>query len=156
MEVLIAISFIVISVAFVIRLRRKRRSEVTSSNPAAILAQLSGQPLNEEMFERYEKSTPLYPRVRSAAMREILIGAGSLDREELVQAAIRGGRTREIAEAYADEIRRLADPGEVLPDEMQHAPNMGGDDASIPYQGGNYVEREEIAEEMRMIQWWHK
>ena len=86
-------------------------AEVTSSNPAAILAQIAGTPLNEVLFNRCAEETPLYPRVRSATMRQILISAGSLDREELTQAAIRLGNNREIAEAYADEIISLADPG---------------------------------------------
>lgn len=41
------------------------------------------------------------------------------------------------------------DDGEPLPPSMLHAPNIGSDD--MPYAGRNYVEAEEIAEEMRGI-----
>lgn len=91
--------------------------------------------------------TPLYQRVRSARMNEIIRAADSMSRDDLVQAAIRLGNNQEIAEAYADEI---LDEGDPLPAAMAHAPNVGGE-GKPEYQGGNYVEPEAIADEMKGI-----
>jgi hypothetical protein len=122
--------------------RTPRRTEVTS-NPAAILAQIAGTPLGLMIAQH---PGDLYSRIRSRTMREILIAAGSLEREELVQAAIRGGRNREIAEAYADEIISLL--GEELPAAMAHTPNLGGE-GNPDYAGPNYSDQGAIVDEMR-------
>jgi hypothetical protein len=90
---------------------------------------------------------PLYQRVRSARMTEIMRAADSMSRDDLVQAAIRLGSNQEIAEAYADEI---LDEGDPLPAAMAHSPNVGGE-GNPDYQGGNYVEPEAIADEMQGI-----
>lgn len=93
----------------------------------------------------------LYQRVRSARMNEIIHASDSMEFDDLVQAAIRLGSTEEIARAYAAEIRISEDGGEELPPAMANAPNVGGI-GQPQYRGGNYVEAEEIAEEMQGIQ----
>lgn len=160
-DILIAAGILLVLVILAGMWRLTFKSEVTSAEPLdlapyhadAILSQIAGTPLGL-MLSQYH--TEAYPRFRSRTMRAILISAGSLDREALVQAAIPLCTSREIAEAYADEIISLADPGEELPAALAHAPNLGGLDSDVPYAGPNYVEGEELVDEMRgVIRWSH-
>jgi hypothetical protein len=93
----------------------------------------------------------LYQRVRSARSAEIIRAADSMGYNDLAQAAIRLGHSREIAHAYAAEILVSEEAGEDLPAAMAHSPNVGGI-GQPKYRGGNYVYDRELVDEMRRVQ----
>lgn len=104
-----------------------------------------------------DMANPLYPQVKTAAMWEIVRSADTTGRDDLIQAAIRLGHTPEIAAAYADEIETIGGAPITIrpftPMDTHHIPpppNMGGL-GNPKYKGGNYVEPEEIAEEMKTL-----
>lgn len=80
----------------------------------------------------HDADIPLFQRMRSAGMQEILSAADTISFDALKQAAIRLGRTEEVAEAYAEQIL-----DELYPPSDNHAPvpNMGGLGSKIPFGG---------------------
>jgi hypothetical protein len=84
-------------------------------------------------------------RHRTARMAEMIGKADSMSFVDLSMAGVQLGMSPEVANLYASE-----DEGEPLPAAMAHSPNVGGE-GNPEYRGGNYVEAEEIANEMSGI-----
>lgn len=156
---LAVIGFIIlVAVARALRLKlaSQREKEASDGTQLGIAAALHEQyPVDNDMtafadlLEVTSADTPIFERILSVRMREIVSAADSLAHDDLVQSAIRLGNNQEVAESYATHIlAELYPPAPNAPP----MPNMGGLDSKVPYSGPNLVAAEDLAAEMKTIQ----